>query len=105
MAVAAIELESVADHAMAIRLNRPDRLNAIDFGLVGELHEVLDKVAAADACKVVILTGTKEVIWHNLDTNNVAAAIALENRNQDLGSKNEEVRDYVSRYSATRRNR
>ena len=41
---------------MVLRLNRPDRLNAIDFGLVGELHDRLDQVAANDSCKVAILT-------------------------------------------------
>jgi enoyl-CoA hydratase len=258
-----VELEFVAEQVMAIRLNRPDRLNAIDFGLVGDLHDTLDEVAAQDDCKVAILTGngrafcagldlkdygtlpepgrhrhfpagqtgqnflasltehiratpqimlaavngaayggglsltlacdlriaaesatfcsafirtgltgtdagvsyllprligasrafdmiitgrtvdaseaermgivsrvvpdaalwdgavamataiagyttyglrnTKEVLWHNLDTSNMAAAIALENRNQDLGSRNEEVRSYMRNYAELRR--
>lgn len=46
------------------------------------------------------LRNTKEVMWHNLDTNNMAAAIALENRNQDIGSHTQEVRDYMARYAA-----
>jgi enoyl-CoA hydratase len=260
--MATVELEPVVEHVMALRLNRPDRLNAIDFGLVGELHDRLDELAATDACKVAILTGkgrgfcagldlkeygpipgpgehrhfpagqtgqnflasltehiratpqimlaavngpayggglslalscdlriaassatfcsafirtgltgtdagvsyllprligasrafdmiitgrtvdaqeaerlgvvsrvvpdealwdqavgmattiagyttyglrnTKEVLWHNLDINNMAAAIALENRNQDLGSKNDEVRAYMRDYAASR---
>ncbi len=258
-----VQVEPVADHVTAIRLNRPDRLNAIDFGLVAELHDALDAVAGDDACKVAILTGngrafcagldlkdygtlpapgehrhypagqtgqnflasltehiratpqimlaavngpafggglslalacdlriagasavfcsafirtgltgtdagvsyllprligasrafdmiitgrtvdadeaerlgivsrvapdatlweeavalatgvagyttyglrnTKEVLWHNLDTNSMGAAIALENRNQDLGSRNDEVRAYMARYAAPRR--
>jgi enoyl-CoA hydratase len=261
--MATVELEPVTEGVLAIRLNRPDRLNAIDFVLVGELHDILDEVAAQDDCKVAILTGngkgfsagldlkdfgvppgpgqhrhfpagqtgqnflasltehiratpqimlaavngvayggglslslacdlriaatsatfcsafirtgltgtdagvsyllprligasrafdmiitgrtvdapeaerlgivsrlvpdealwdeavamagaiagyttyglrnTKEVLWHNLDTNNMAAAIALENRNQDLGSKTEEVRAYMRDYAAPRR--
>jgi enoyl-CoA hydratase len=258
-----VDLEPVVEHVMVLRLNRPERLNAIDFGLVGELHDRLDELAANDSCKVAILTGrgrgfcagldlkeygaipepgqhrhfpagqtgqnflasltehiratpqimlaavngpayggglslalscdiriaassasfcsafirtgltgtdagvsyllprligasrafdmiitgrtidaqeaerigvvsrvvpdealwdeavatataiaryttyglrnTKEVLWHNLDINNMAAAIALENRNQDLGSKNEEVRAYMRDYTAARR--
>jgi enoyl-CoA hydratase len=261
--MATVELESVAEHVRVIRLNRPERLNAIDFGLVARLHDVLDEIAADDGCKVGILTGagrgfcagldlkeygslpapgqhrhypagqtgqnflasltqhiratpqimlaavngpafggglslalacdlriagesavfcsafirtgltgtdagvsyllprligasrafdmiitgrtvdaaeaerigivsrvvpddalwdeavgiaaavsgyttyglrnTKEVLWHNLDTNNMAAAIALENRNQDLGGHTEEVRDYMRNYAAPRR--
>ena len=261
--MASVELEAVTENVVAIRLNRPERLNAIDFGLVADLHDRLDEVAAQDGCKVVILTGngrgfsagldlkefgvvpgpgqhrhfpagqtgqnflasltehiratpqivlaavngvayggglslslacdlriagtsatfcsafirtgltgtdagvsyllprligasrafdmiitgrtvdapeaeklgivsrvvpdgalwdeavamatliagyttyglrnTKEVLWHNLDTNSMGAAIALENRNQDLGSKNDEVRAYMRDYAARRR--
>jgi enoyl-CoA hydratase len=46
------------------------------------------------------LRNTKEVMWHNLDTNNMAAAIALENRNQDLANHNEEVRAFMRAYMA-----
>jgi len=44
------------------------------------------------------LRNTKEVMWHNLDTNNMAAAIALENRNQDLGNHTPEVREFMANY-------
>jgi enoyl-CoA hydratase len=261
--VSTVDLEPVTESVMAIRLNRPERLNAMDFGLVGDLHDRLDEVAAQDDCKVAILSGngkafsagldlkdfgvppgpgqhrhfpagqtgqnflasltehiratpqimlaavngaayggglslslacdlriaatsatfcsafirtgltgtdagvsyllprligasrafdmiitgrtvdaeeaermgivsrvipdralweeavamakaiagyttyglrnTKEVLWHNLDTNSMGAAIALENRNQDLGSKNDEVRAYMRDYAAPRR--
>jgi enoyl-CoA hydratase len=46
------------------------------------------------------LRNTKEVMWHNLDTNNMAAAIALENRNQDVANQNEEVRTFMRAYMA-----
>lgn len=62
-----VELEQVAEHVTAIRLNRPDRLNAISFGLVGELHDALDAVAADDACKVAILTGNGRGFCAGLD--------------------------------------
>jgi enoyl-CoA hydratase len=60
-------LERVAEHVTAIRLNRPDRLNAIDFGLVGDLHDALDTVAADDGCKVAILTGAGRAFCAGLD--------------------------------------
>src|SRR5690606_16432482 len=47
--------------------NRPDRLNAISFGLVGELHDALDAVAADDDCKVAILTGSGRAFCAGLD--------------------------------------
>ena len=62
-----IEIEQVAEHVTAIRLNRPDRLNAIDFGLVGDLHDALDAVAADDDCKVVVLTGAGRAFCAGLD--------------------------------------
>jgi len=49
------------------------------------------------------LRNTKEVMWHNLDTNNMGAAIALENRNQDLANKTEEVTTHMRAYAAPRR--
>jgi len=45
------------------------------------------------------LQRTKEVLWHNLDASSAAAAIALENRNQELGILTPEVRDYMATYS------
>jgi enoyl-CoA hydratase len=62
-----VTLEPVADHITAIRLNRPERLNAISFDLVGDLHDALDRVAADDDCKVAILTGTGRGFCAGLD--------------------------------------
>lgn len=44
------------------------------------------------------LRRTKEVMWHNLDASSVAAAIALENRNQELGAREPEVVEFMQRY-------
>ncbi|MFI5779926.1 enoyl-CoA hydratase/isomerase family protein [Nocardia sp. NPDC051570] len=62
-----VELGRVAAHITAIRLNRPERLNAIDFALVADLHDALDAVAADDDCKVVILTGAGRGFCAGLD--------------------------------------
>jgi len=62
-----VDVERVADHVTAIRLNRPDRLNAIDFGLVGDLHDALDVVGADHDCKVAILTGAGRAFCAGLD--------------------------------------
>jgi enoyl-CoA hydratase len=40
-----------------ITLNRPDRLNALSFALVDELHAALDDVQRDNDVWVVILTG------------------------------------------------
>src|SRR5207248_1712502 len=44
------------------------------------------------------LRNTKEVMWHNLDTPNMAACIALENRNQELGGHTPEVQEFMGGY-------
>jgi enoyl-CoA hydratase len=49
------------------------------------------------------LRRTKEVMWHNLDATNAAAAIALENRNQELGALSPEVQQYMRTYSERHR--
>ena len=50
-----------------IRLDRPDRLNAISFELVADLHDALDEVAADETCKVAVLTGAGRGFCAGLD--------------------------------------
>jgi enoyl-CoA hydratase len=59
--------ESVTPQVTVIRLNRPERLNALSFPLVADLHDALDTVAADDDCKVVILTGAGRGFCAGLD--------------------------------------
>ena len=62
-----VELEQVAPHVKVIRLNRPNRLNALSFELVAELHTALDAIAADADCKVAILTGAGRGFCSGLD--------------------------------------
>ena len=48
------------DDIAMITLNRPEKLNALSFGLVRELDEVLTDYESDDAVKAVILTGAGE---------------------------------------------
>ncbi len=48
------------DDIAIITLNRPDKLNALSFGLVRELDEALTEYESDDAVKAVILTGAGE---------------------------------------------
>lgn len=45
------------DGIVLITLERPDRRNALSTGLLAELHQVFDELAADPALRVVILTG------------------------------------------------
>jgi enoyl-CoA hydratase len=65
--VTTVELEAVRPHISVIRLNRPERLNALNFDLVAELHDALDTVAADPECKVVVLTGAGRGFCAGLD--------------------------------------
>jgi enoyl-CoA hydratase len=62
-----VELTKAADHVMLLRLAKPERLNAISFDLVADLHDALDEVAADDDCKVVVLTGAGRGFCAGLD--------------------------------------
>jgi enoyl-CoA hydratase len=62
-----VEVLPVEPHITMIRLNRPDRLNAISFELVADLHDALDQVARDTECKVVILTGAGRGFCAGLD--------------------------------------
>lgn len=52
-----VEREDIAAGVMLLRLNRPERLNALTASLVGELHGHLDAARDEEQCRVVILTG------------------------------------------------
>jgi enoyl-CoA hydratase len=41
-----------------ITMNRPERLNAMNAELIGELHDTLSGIAGDASCRVVLLTGT-----------------------------------------------
>jgi enoyl-CoA hydratase len=44
------------------------------------------------------LVMTKEVLWHNVDNPSMTAAIALENRNQNIANRSPEVQEFMSAY-------
>jgi enoyl-CoA hydratase len=65
--VETITLERSEPHVFLLTLNRPERLNAMSFGLVADLHDALDEVAADGDCKVVVLTGAGRGFCAGLD--------------------------------------
>ena len=62
-----VAVEPAGDAIRVIRLDRPERLNAISFELVADLHDALDEVAADETCKVAILTGRGRGFCAGLD--------------------------------------
>jgi enoyl-CoA hydratase len=62
-----VAIDRAGDAIRVIRLDRPDRLNAISFQLVADLHDALDEVAADESCKVAVLTGSGRGFCAGLD--------------------------------------
>ena len=65
--MANVELSHPADAVTQITLNRPERLNALTYDLVDELHEALRVIDADHGCRVVILTGAGRGFCAGLD--------------------------------------
>src|SRR5690606_35795524 len=62
------------DDVAVVTLNRPDRLNALSFALVDELHAVLDGIDRDNTCRVVVLTGAGRGFCSGLDLTSIAGA-------------------------------
>ena len=50
-------VEEPTEHVRVIRLNDPDTLNSMSFGLVGDLYAALEQVRRDNACSVVVMIG------------------------------------------------
>jgi enoyl-CoA hydratase/carnithine racemase len=50
-----------------LMLNRPEKLNALNYGLVEELHTAIDAIAANNECRVVVLSGAGRGFCSGLD--------------------------------------
>lgn len=64
------------DRVAVVTLNRPDRLNAMDAGLLAGLHDVLDELSVDRSCRVVVLTGAGRGFCAGLDLADTPSAPA-----------------------------
>jgi len=67
--MANVEISQPADGVTQLTLNRPEKLNALTYDLVQELHEALDAIDRDHGCRVVILTGAGRGFCAGLDLN------------------------------------
>jgi enoyl-CoA hydratase len=65
--MAIVTIESARPHVRVVRLNRPERLNAMSIELCLELERVLESVGRDNACRVVVLTGAGRGFCSGLD--------------------------------------
>ncbi|MGA1006938.1 MAG: enoyl-CoA hydratase/isomerase family protein [Ilumatobacteraceae bacterium] len=72
-------LERPRPDVAILRLNRPDRLNAMTSELVQSLHDHLDELAVDLTCRVVVLTGVGRGFCAGLDLGGYGTAPHSEN--------------------------
>jgi enoyl-CoA hydratase len=65
--VSRVLVETPRPHVALVTLNRPERLNALSWGLVDELHRVLDGFEGDTTTRVVVLTGAGRGFCAGLD--------------------------------------
>ena len=63
---AEVMLETLADGVLQIRLNRPERMNALGFEMSQRLHEILQSAIASDA-RVLLIRGTGKAFCAGAD--------------------------------------
>jgi enoyl-CoA hydratase/carnithine racemase len=59
--------EDAAPHVRLIKLNRPERLNAINAELCASLHQELERAAADRSCRAIVVTGEGRGFCAGLD--------------------------------------
>lgn len=67
---------SVQEHVAQVALNRPDKLNAVDFELFEALGDAADSLASNASVRAVVLTGAGDNFCSGLDTSVFAAGEA-----------------------------
>ena len=63
----AVLVEDLGHGITQITLNRPERLNAMNYALISGLHDALDTLAGDRSCRVIILTGAGRGFCAGLD--------------------------------------
>ncbi len=82
-----------------------DAETALQMGIVSRVfidqelsQATLDLARGIAGYTAVGLRMTKEAMWANLDSPNLDACLALENRNQDLAGATDEVQEHMRHY-------
>jgi enoyl-CoA hydratase len=65
--MAILELAHPRPEVAVLTLNRPEKLNALSYELVEDLHAALDGIRADNGCRVVVLTGAGRGFCSGLD--------------------------------------
>ncbi len=73
-----ITIEKMRPHVSVVRLNRPERLNAMSIELCLELRSTLEQIGQDNDCWIVVLTGTGHAFCSGLDLKDESAIPNIE---------------------------
>jgi len=71
--VAYVETEDPRPHVRCIRLNRPDRMNAMSFDVMVPFREAIDAAAADNDVRAIVITGTGRGFCSGADLEDASA--------------------------------
>ena len=74
-----VEISQIEENITSIRLNRPEKLNAMNAQLMKELFEAFGEVGRDNHCRVVILTGSGRGFCSGLDLDDSGLIDNVEN--------------------------
>ena len=67
---ATVVVERPAAHTAIVRIDRPERLNALDYETVDAIHGALLDLGADDSCRAIVLTGSGRAFCAGMDIGN-----------------------------------
>ena len=91
MSTDVVRIETPAPHVRLLTLDRPGALNALNWAMVGAIHEALDAVAADEDCRVAVITGAGRGFCSGLDLKDMGRFPAVgDNRYVTVGTGGQE---------------
>lgn len=75
-----VRIEEPATGIKLVTLDRPEKLNAMNSALVGDLHHAFESLAADDSVRVAVITGAGRGFCAGLDLSEGATPPAFEDR-------------------------
>lgn len=73
-----VNIEKMRPHVSVVRLNRPERLNAMSIELCLELRDTLEQIGRDNDCWIVVLTGSGRAFCAGLDLKDGSAIPNIE---------------------------
>ncbi|MCZ6571223.1 MAG: enoyl-CoA hydratase-related protein [Deltaproteobacteria bacterium] len=73
-----VNVEKMRPHVSVVRLNRPERLNAMSIELCLELRDTLEQIGRDNDCRIIVLTGSGRAFCSGLDLKDDSAIPNIE---------------------------